>query len=154
MSQYVVVPPRIISASPSRAPTRTNSSVTFFASAGKMYFVSHSCKSRSSASPRNSTIGMCVAIDQPRRDHFPKRENFLPRRVSTLDLGPWSNPTMRPFATAMPPSSITRRVRPSSQSCRPESGDRPAGGFCRFAALMFDSGLASIVIRRTESANA
>ena len=36
----------------SRVPARTNSGVTVFASAGKMYFCSHSISARSSARPR------------------------------------------------------------------------------------------------------
>src|SRR5687768_15880891 len=34
---------------------------------------------------------MRVTIDQPRRNHPAKRLQLFPRRVSTLDLGPWSN---------------------------------------------------------------
>ncbi len=105
------MPPRIISANPRRVPTRTNSSVTFFASAGKMYFVNHSCRSRSSARPRNRTIGTCVwPLIRPGEMTLPValirwRDEY---RDSISARGPMA--TMRPFATAMPPSSITRRV--------------------------------------------
>ena len=62
MSVNVVVPERIISAAARRVPARTNSRVTFFASAGKMKFCSQSIRSRSSAMPRKSVIGTCVCV--------------------------------------------------------------------------------------------
>ncbi len=60
MSANVVVPLRIISASASREPQRTNSSFTFLASAGKMYLRNQSSSVTSSTNPRSSTIGICV----------------------------------------------------------------------------------------------
>ena len=62
MEIEVVVPDSIISSAASRVPTRTNSGDTSLPSAGKMYLLSHSCSARSSASPRNSTIGACVCV--------------------------------------------------------------------------------------------
>ena len=57
MSTKVVVPERIISSAASSVPAFTKAAVTLFFSAGKMYFCSHSISFRSSATPRNSTIG-------------------------------------------------------------------------------------------------
>ena len=60
ISANVVRAPRICSAAASRVPQRTKSSVTFFASAGKMYFCSHSSRGTSSRIPRSKVTGTCV----------------------------------------------------------------------------------------------
>ena len=62
MSANVVVPPRIISRHARVVPAFTNAGETFFASAGKMNFVSHSMSGRSSAMPRNRLIAACVCV--------------------------------------------------------------------------------------------
>src|SRR5712664_3172669 len=72
MSAKVVTPARICSAAASRVPQRTNSSVTFFASAGKMYFRNHSSSVTSSCSPRKRVIGTCVCpLMNPGSTNFP-----------------------------------------------------------------------------------
>ena len=62
MSAKVVVPERIISAIARLVPSRTNAGLTFLASAGKMYFCSHSISGRSSAMPRSRLMAACVCV--------------------------------------------------------------------------------------------
>jgi hypothetical protein len=52
------VPDSIISSAASRVPVRTNSGETVLASAGKMYFSSHSFSARSSAGQDNLAAGV------------------------------------------------------------------------------------------------
>src|SRR5262245_27938205 len=82
MSTNVVVPARIISRHARRVPQRTNSSVTFFASAGKIAFWSQSWSGRSSARPRNKTIAawVCVLVSPgrttPPAESMVRRERY------------------------------------------------------------------------------
>ncbi len=62
MSANVVVPPRTISAQARSVPAFTKPGDTFWASAGKMNFVSQSMSGRSSAMPRRRFIAACVCV--------------------------------------------------------------------------------------------
>src|SRR6516165_3438192 len=83
MSAKVVVPLRIISANARREPQRTKSSVTFFASAGKMYLRSQSSRVTSSIRPRINTIGMWVCpLIRPGMMSFPLASMLRLARIS------------------------------------------------------------------------
>src|SRR6266403_506743 len=110
MSAKVVTPPRICSAAASRVPQRTNSSVTFFASAGKTYFRNHSSSVTSSRSPRKSVIGTCVCpLMNPGSTNFPLALMVCGAAylLSISARGPKA--TMASPFTAMAPSSRMRR---------------------------------------------
>src|SRR5687767_1085036 len=110
MSAYVVVPDSIISSAASRVPARTKSGETVFASAGKMYFSSHSESARSSASPRYSTIGACVwVLISPGSTIWPRASSVSrPRnRAVTSATGPTATISAPSIATA-PFSTICR----------------------------------------------
>ena len=110
MSVNVVVPLWIISSAASRVPTRTISGETVLASAGKMYFSSHSISARSSARPRYSTIGAwpCV-LTSPGSTILPVasmtcfEENALPISSGV------PTPTIRSPSMATAPGASTRR---------------------------------------------
>src|SRR5712692_3735464 len=129
MSAKVVVPPRIISSAASRVPQRTKSSVTFLASAGKMYFVSHSSSVTSSFSPRSRVIGACVCpLISPGRISFPcawiRRGAVyfasISARLPTATIA-------SPF-TAMAPSSMIR-LSPSIVTIVPPAAIKSARSF-------------------------
>src|SRR5579872_2062494 len=112
MSANVVTPKRICSAAARRVPQRTKSSVTFFASAGKMYFRNQSSSVTSSCKPRRSVMGTCVwPLIKPGRTRAPLAS--MDRLVNIGPLGMWGIPS--PMATivsslmTMNPFSITRR---------------------------------------------
>src|SRR6266849_3473613 len=90
MSAKVVTPPRICSAAASRVPQRTKSSVTFFASAGKIYFFSHTSSVTSSfrqdriALDRNRAILQNAPLPIHRNDHAARHQQvhfFFLRRL-------------------------------------------------------------------------
>src|SRR6266581_105979 len=116
MSAKVVTPPRICSAAASRAPQRTNSSVTFFASAGKMYLRSHSSSVTSSRRPRSSVIGTCVwPLMNPGRISLPRASIFCLTTIPfgakwRAALGPDPMATISSPRTARKPSSRMRRL--------------------------------------------
>src|ERR1039458_3980270 len=109
MSVNVVVPPSSISRHPSRVPHRTNSGVTFLASAGKMYFSSQSCSFLSSAMPRNSDMAawVCVLIRPGARIASPRSSRCFAWNFASISARV-PTPTMRAPVTATAPFSITR----------------------------------------------
>src|SRR6266849_5067208 len=110
MSAKVVTPPRIISATPSRVPERTKSSVTFFASAGKIYLRSQSSSVTSSRSPRRSVIAACVCpLMNPGSTSLPFALMLCAPEYfdSMATRGPTA--TIASPCTAIAPSSMTRR---------------------------------------------
>src|SRR5713226_261271 len=129
MSANVVTPPRIISSAARRVPQRTKSSVTFLASAGKIYFVSHSSSVTSSFSPRSRVIGACVCpLISPGRISFPcawiRRAAVyrasISARLPTATIA-------SPF-TAMAPSSMIR-LSPSIVTTVPPAAIKSARSF-------------------------
>src|SRR5882724_11342455 len=110
MSAKVVTPARICSAAASRVPQRTNSSVTFFASAGKMYFRNHSSSVTSSCSPRKRVIGTCVCpLMNPGSTNFPLALMVCGAAylLSISARGP-SARIASPFTTTAPSSRMRR----------------------------------------------
>src|SRR6266849_5518501 len=118
MSANVVTPPRICSAAASRVPQRTNSSFTFFASAGKMNFVSHSSSVTSSFKPRSKVIGTCVwPLMNPGRISLPRASIFF---LMLSLFGAHGSPAPEPERIATISSPRTAR-KPSSRMRRPAS---------------------------------
>src|SRR5437773_2136784 len=76
MSAKVVTPPRINSAAASRVPQRTNSSFTFFASAGKIDFVSHSSRVTSSFRPRSKVTHAAMTLLRGLKDDVTLEDRF------------------------------------------------------------------------------
>src|SRR5579859_1110988 len=105
MSANVVMPERICSAAARRVPHLTKSSVTFFASAGKMYLRSQSSRVTSSCKPRSRVIAACVCpLMNPGRTSAP-----LASIVCFVKIGPlgmWGRPS--PRATIESPLTITK----------------------------------------------
>src|SRR5579859_5818227 len=105
MSANVVMPERICSAAARRVPHLTKSSVTFFASAGKMYLRSQSSRVTSSCKPRSRVIAACVCpLMNPGRTSAP-----LASMVCFVKIGPlgmWGRPS--PSATIESPLTITK----------------------------------------------
>src|ERR1017187_9364268 len=110
MSANVVTPARICSAAASRVPQRTNSSFTFFASAGKMYLYSQSFSVTSSCSPRNKVIGTCVCpLMNPGSTSRPRASMVCAPlyRPSTSARGPTAT-IASPFTATLPSRRIFR----------------------------------------------
>ena len=90
-------------------PHLTNCSSTLFFSAGKMYFVSQSINTRSSAIPRNSTIGMCVwVLIRPGMMTLPSALIVLAEECWRSTSAEVPIATMRSPRIATAPFSITR----------------------------------------------
>src|SRR5712692_8450356 len=110
MSAKVVTPPRIISATPSRVPERTKSSVTFFASAGKIYLRSQSSSVTSSRSPRRSVIAACVCpLMNPGSTSLPFALMLCAPEYFDSMATREPTATIASPCTAIAPSSMTRR---------------------------------------------
>src|ERR1700730_2177919 len=111
MSAKVVMPPRISSAAARRVPQRTKSSVTFLASAGKMYLRSQSSRTTSSFRPRNSVIGTWVwPLMKPGRTNLPGASSCLSAMyLASISMRGPTAAMMSPL-TATAPSSMIKRT--------------------------------------------
>src|SRR3954471_2200213 len=121
MSAYVVVPDSIISSAASRVPARTNSGVTVFASAGKMYFCSQSISARSSASPRYKTIAAWVwVLMRPGMTTWPAASIVsFAANLAAMAAGV-SMPTMSRPSIAIAPGERTRPAGSTVTTIPPE----------------------------------
>ena len=109
-------PERIISRAARRVPAFTKAAVTFFFSAGKMYFCSQSISRRSSATPRKRTMGAWAwALIRPGHDQAAARVERLPRR---------GRPASHLGRAAPPPRCARRGSPPRRPRSRAAPGPR------------------------------
>ncbi len=145
MSANVVVPPRIISRQARSVPALTNAGETFFASAGKMNFVSHSMRGWSFEMPRRRFIAAWVwVLTKPGRRTPPVRTiRSFGRYAASIAAGSPTARTSPPrIATAVAPRTVNAasigRAAPATTTRSHgafdagfAAGDAPAAGRAR-----------------------